>query len=117
MKAAVKKFADILDDVGMFLLTWACVFASPYVLALKAGTGFTVDLSLWRILVALIPATLVTGVIELKGIVNADSLEAAAKAKEGRRRNAWMRIIIAILCGIAWPTITDKLLALLGVGA
>jgi hypothetical protein len=112
----VKKVLDVLDDIGMFLLTWACVFFSSYVLAFKAGSPFVVDLSLWRILVALIPATLVTGVMELKGIVNAENLEAAAKAKAGRKKNAWLRIVISILCGIAWPTIMDKLMGLLGIG-
>lgn len=117
MKASVKRLVDILDDVGMFFLTWACVIVSSYVPAFQAGQHFEIDLNVWRLIVALIPATIVTAVIELKGIVNADSLEAAAKAKEGRRKNAWLRILLSIVLGLAWPTIMGKVMTLLGLGS
>ena len=116
MKAALKRFVAVLDDVGMFLLTAVCVFVSSYVSTFQGGGAVQIDFSIARTLIALVIALLVTAVIELKGIVNAKDLESAAKAKEGRRKNAWLRILLSVVLGLSWPYLLEAAQRILGIG-
>lgn len=109
-----------LDDVGIFLLTWACVIFSAYLPAMRETNPIVVHLSLWGAVLALIPATAVTAVTELKGIItlpwqDAKTDDQKAAARAGRQRNLWTRILLAIVLGLAWPKLLDMLLRILGI--
>ena len=116
MTRTLKRFIDMLDDVGMFLLTAGCVFLSSYVSAFKAGAAFKIDLSWERMVIAGILALLVTGVFELRGIVKVADLEKVAQIKSAKRKNIWLRIVVSIALGFAWPMILETVTKLLGLG-
>ena len=116
MTKALKRFIDILDDVGMFLLTAGCVFLSSYVAAFRAGAAVKIDFSVGRLLIALVLALLVTGVFELRGIIKVADLEKVAQIKSAKRKNIWLRIVVSIALGFAWPMILETVTKLLGLG-
>lgn len=116
MRKRVKKIVDVLDDFGMFGLTLACVFLSSYLSAFKSGDRFVIDWSLSRLLVSIPVALMVTAAFELRGLVRTVDPRRVEQIKLARRKNAWIRILVSILCGFAWPSMYDGFLKIFGVG-
>lgn len=115
MHKRLKKIINVLDDVGMFFLNAFCVLVSSYIDIFKSGASVKIDFSLGRILIALILGILVTGIIELRGLIKPENEESVAKVKAGKRKNAWLRVVFSILGGLMWPLFIDRFLKLLGL--
>lgn len=96
-KSFFVKVIDVLDDILAYVLTIVGIVFSNYIPLLKTNQTIDLNLSLGRIVVAAIVALIIVGrqeYIPIKG----DNAEARA----GRRRNFTMRMVNALMQGIAW---------------
>ena len=110
---AWKVFVDVADDVLAYCLTVAGILAANYIPLLQSGQPINIDLGLGRVIIAGLVGLVLVGYQEQKGIVGADA-DTAAKVRAGKRANFKIRMINALMHGVAWPSILKIVAGLAG---
>jgi len=102
MMAKLKKFltwlCDIFDDILAYILTVVGILCSNILPLMQSNEAFNLDISIWRIVGAMVISILLVSKHEQLPTDNKNS----AKAREGRKKNFGYRMSYALSQGVMW---------------
>jgi hypothetical protein len=93
------KFFDLLDDILAYILTIIGILCSNYLPLLKSNEEININIGIWKIVLASIVALMIIGRQENLDI---DENGSKIKAKEGRKKRFFSRMMNALAQGIMW---------------
>lgn len=99
MRRVLNKIIDIVDDILAYILTIVGIMVSNYIPMLQGTDAIDIKIDPWRIALSAIVALIIIG--KQEAILEQEE-EGKTKARMGRRRRFFIRMVNALSQGMMW---------------